>query len=1149
MRRSLCLMLAQLFLFCAGFGIAQNASTGALSGVVTDPTGAVVGGAKIRIINSSTGETREIKSASAGTYSAALLRPGTYVVVASVDGFKEAKYDHVVVNVTETEALNISLAVGDTSDTVEVNAASLQLQTETSSLGSVTSEKMMQSLPLVTRNYSQIIALSPGVNSDVTNAGNLGRGVGQQSLSAAGSSELDNNFQMNGVGVNDVQESGDFSGGIPIPNPDTIQEFKVQTAAYDASFGRNAGANVNVVTKGGASQFHGSAFEFFRNTALNANDYFLKQLSQARPVMQQNQFGFTFGGPIVRNRVTFFTSYQGTRQSNGYASTCYTSFNEPALTDGNRTAAGLGALFAGQNGYSGAGGGANVVLGNGSNISAQAIAFLNLKLPTGQWLVPNAQSTNPASTNPATAGRVVISQACPFNEDQYMANSDWHQSDKSTWEERFFFVNSHETLSLNTPNFGGAAVPGFATSVPDHFRNFTLTNNYIFTTQILNQAIIGYNRIFVGTQQAPPFSWSQIGVNAPSGPEISDNNLPELEILGNFTAGGNGQEVNDVQNQYSIQDNLSWVKGRHSLRFGGGVERDDLTYDKYLFLGGIEFQSFPDFLLGRAGGPAAAGGNGTDYSNIYQTEDVPGNLDRNLRMYNVNLYVQDDFQLTHRFTLNAGLRYERLGDMAEENGRNANINFSALNPNAPAGGTLQGYEVAGNFPGTPPPGVSVLEGSKLAFNGAGQNTLDPRVGFSWQFFGNDHAVLRAGYGVYHQAISGQPTVQLVFGQPWSELRQQIQPVTPTFQNPFQPAVTFPTFIPYSPSTTLSGYSFAQNLRPPMIQHYSMNVQTQLAKDMILEVGYIGSRGNHLLTVLLPDQALYATPEGSIRGATTNTIANILQRLPVLGFGPSTFHQINSTGQSWYNAFEASLTKRFSSGLQFLASYTWAKDLATSSGSVSGGNGGTQLGNQLDVRHDYGPDNFIRPQRFVFSGAYQLPHLANTERLIRQTIGDWTLSGVVTLQDGDPLTITGLNSQNVLGMTNDFAELTGTCTPAAYVNQGSTENKLNNYINKSCFTGAYPVVGADGVATGFGNSRPGIVRGPGQRNVDAALSKTVGLRWPSESANLEFRAEAFNALNTAQFSNPGVAQNAANFGEIQTLSVAPRILQFALKASF
>jgi hypothetical protein len=948
--------------------------------------------------------------------------------------------------------------------------------------------------------------------------------------------------------VNDVQGSGTFSGGNPIPNPDAIEEFNVQTIAYDASYGRDSGANVNVSTKGGTNQLHGSGFEFFRNTALNANDFFLNQLHDTRPVLQQNQFGFTLGGPIVKDMLSFFTSYQGTRQANGYASTCYSSFSEPALTSDNRTAAGLGALFAGQAGYAGTGGGANVIRPDGSNISPQALATLNYKLPNGQYMVPNAQGINGGS-NPATAGTVVLSQACPFNEDQYMGNADWTQSAKSTWQERFFLVNSHETLSLNPAGLGGGAVPGFATSNPNHFRNFTLANSYVVTPQLLNQVTIGYNRIVVATQQATPFKWSDLGVNAPESPSIDDNVLPQLSIDGLFGLGGNGQENINIQNQYSAVDNLSWIKGRHSLRFGGGIDLDQVAYDQYRFYGGIQFQSFADFLLGLPGGSAASGGNGTPYSNVYYTLDVPGLLDRNFNIYNWNLYLQDDIQLMRRFVVNAGFRYERLGGMAEENGRNANTNFADLDPNPPASGTLQGFEVAGNYPGTPPPGVTVLHGSKLAYAGDGQNTINPRIGFTWQLPGTDRLVLRGGYGVFHQAISGQPTVQLIFQQPWAALRTQVQSATASFANPFQPSINFPTFLPYSPATTLSGTAFAQNIRPPMIQHYSMNMQYQPEKNTIVEWGFLGSRGDHLIVITLPNQAEYASSGHSIRGATTNTVANITQRLPVLGFGPSTYNQIGSSAQSWYNAFEASIKKRLNNGLQLLASYTWSKDLSTANDSVSNITAGSELGNQLDLSHNYGPDNFIRPQRFVFSGAYETPGLTGQNILVRRTLGDWTLSGVVTLQDGHLLTITGVNSNNVLGITNDFAELSGTCTPHQYVNPGSVKSKVNNYINTSCFTSAYPVVGDDGIATGFGNSRPGIVQGPGQHDVDAALSKNFGVAWPNETANVEFRAEAFNLLNTPQFSDPVTSQNEATFGKIQTAAVAPRILQFAMKLSF
>jgi Carboxypeptidase regulatory-like domain len=1142
------LVVVLLSLFPAGAAFAQSAGTGAIAGVVADSSGAVIPGAAIHIVNSATGEAHTITSGAGGHFAASLLQPGTYNVVASKSGFKDARYSNEVVNVSETEALNITLQVGDANQTVDVVASNLQLQTESSSSGSVTSGKMLQGLPLVTRDFVQVIALSPGVNSEVTNAGTLGRGDTQQSLSSAGGSIQDNNFEMNGIAVDDVQGSGTFSGGNPIPNPDTIEEFNVQTLAYDASYGRNSGANVNVVTKGGTNTLHGSGFEFFRNTAMNANDFFLNRLGESRPVLQQNQFGFTLGGPVIKNKVTFFIAYQGTRQANGYSSSCYSSFNEPALTSDNRTAAGLGALFGGQSGYAGTGGGANVIRPDGSNISPQALATLNYKLPNGQYMVPNAQAVTDTG-NPATAGTVVLSQACPFNEDQYMGNADWTQSARSTWQERFFFVNSHETLSLNPAGLGGGAVPGFATNNPNHFRNFTLGNSFVFTPQLLNQVIIGYNRILAATQQATPFTWSSLGVNAPEGPEVDDNVLPQLSIVGLFGLGGNGQENVNVQNQYSIVDNVSFTKGRHSLRFGGGAELDQVAYDDYRFYGGIQFQSFEDFLLGLPGGSPAAGGNGTPYSNVFFTLDVPGLLDRNFDIYNTNLYAQDDIQLTRRFVLNVGFRYERLGGMAEENGRNANTNFADLDPNPPSTGTLQGFEVAGNYPGTAPAGVTVLHGSKLAYAGDGQNTLNPRIGFSWMLPGSNGLVLRAGYGVFHQAISGQPTVQLIFQQPWAALRTQVQSPTASFANPFQPVPTFPTFLPYSPSTTLSGTAFAQNLRPPMIQHYSMNLQAQLAKSTILELGYIGSRGDHLIVLNLPNQAQYASPSNPIRGVTTNTIANITQRLPVLGFGPSTYDQIESSAQSWYNALEASLTHRFNNGLQFLASYTWAKDLSDAVGGVSNITAGSLLGNQLDPAHSYGPDDFIRPQRFVFSGAYKFSGLPSGHAWVADATRNWTLSGVLTLQDGHPLTITGLNSNNVLGITSDFAELNGTCTPHQYVNPGSVRNKVNNYINTSCFTSTYPVVGSDGIATGFGNSTPGILSGPGQKNVDAALSRSFGVKWPSDEASIEFRLEAFNLFNTPQFSDPVTAQNEATFGEIQTSAVAPRILQTAVKINF
>jgi hypothetical protein len=335
--------------------------------------------------------------------------------------------------------------------------------------------------------------------------------------------------------------------------------------------------------------------------------------------------------------------------------------------------------------------------------------------------------------------------------------------------------------------------------------------------------------------------------------------------------------------------------------------------------------------------------------------------------------------------------------------------------------------------------------------------------------------------------------------------------------------------------------------------------------MIFELGYIGSKGEHLILSNDPNQALFASPGSPIRGATTNTVANIGQRVRVQGYGPADYTQIGSSGQGWYNALESSLTKRFDNGLQFLASYTWARALQTGQSVVANTTAGSLLGNQYDLSRNYGPDSFVRPNRFVFSGAYALPAFKGRNAVVKHAFGDWTLAGVITLQDGDPLTVTGSNGNNVLGIAGDFAELSGTCGPGQYVNHGSIESNINHYINTSCFTGNYPIVGSEeppttctvhlpdgncpAIATGFGNSGVGILRGPGQHNVDAALYKDFGLNWPKQDTVVQFRAEAFNLFNTPQFSNPDTGQTDGTFGQIQSTSVAPRILQFALKLNF
>lgn len=1157
-----------LFLFASNFVIAQTPGTGAISGIVKDPQGLAIVDATVTVTNHDNGSTRTVQTTAAGNYAVLLLQPGTYDVEASKAGFKNLKSEGIAVNVTETVGLNVTLPVGSIGETVEVRSSATDLQTETASLGIVTTAEQVVDLPLVNRNFTQIVGLAPGVSTEVTNAADIGRGNGGLTassgrISVSGASVADNSYQMNGANVNDLQESGGDSGGYPIPNPDTIQEFKVQTVAYDASYGRAGGGNVNVITKGGTNSYHGSAFEFFRDTGLNANDWFLNEAGQPRGVLHQNQFGMTFGGPIKVDKLTFFTSYQGTRQENGLTGDCLTSFVGPALTDANRTAAALGAMFAGQptlyqqqNGVGPGTPGYGIgVAPDGSNISPQALALLNFKLPNGQFLIPNGQTPNVGSMDPASASQTVISQACPFTEDQFMGNVNWSQSHKSQWQERFFFANSDETLS-----FSGTGTPGFPATLPNHFRNFSLSNEYAFSPNLLNQAVIGYNRLWAQRHQDTFFSWPNVGVGVPA---MDSAMIPVFTIDGYASVGGNGQDTTSSQDQYSLQDNLSWVKGRHVIRFGGGVERDTIIGD-LLSNVGLTFGTWPDFLLGLAGGPLASRGNDTGTapgtvptSNVENSGDRIGNLSRDIVSWDRNLYVQDDIKVTKTFTLNAGLRYEYLGGLAEKNGFNTNFDIAEAAATPPITGGLQGYVVAGNYPaGTPPTGVRVNHGSDLAISGQGRNVINPRIGFAWQLPHTSRLVLRGGYGLYHEKPYGQVLGQSVSNPPWS-LARGFSTFDISFANPIPGGdIPFPTFMgaELTPTSHQTPTGFANDFRPPSIQHFGLNVQALLPGNMVWEVGYVGSRGTHLISNVTPDQAALASPSHPIRGVTTNTVDldNIIARLPVQGLDENGFIEFTNGDVSWYNSLEARLSKRFSHGLQFLASYTWARSFTSDADTIRSNVGGARFGNQLtgaDPQH-WGPDEFVRPHRFVFSGIYELPTPGGWSGLLKSALGGWRVSGVLTLQSGQRLSLLDFNFNNVYGQFLDNTHLSGACSPSQYVRRGSVQSKIQNYINASCFDENYPIIGDDGVATDFGNARPGIIVGPDQNNVDMALSKIVTLVRPRET-KLEFRAEAFNLFNHPEFGNPDtfVPDGPGSFGRIGNMSTSPRVLQLALKINF
>lgn len=1103
---------------------AQTAGTGAIAGTITDPTGALVSGATIKAIDQTTGEARTAGSSAAGAFLVPLLRPGTYRVEVSKGGFKMWVGEAVPVQITETVALRVRLDVGAPIETIEVSAASQLLQTQDSTLGNVVNERAVEALPLVTRNYQQILGLSPGVSAEVFNAGEIGRGGVDSDLVTGGGVSSDNNFQMNGVEINDLQGSGHFSGGVATPNPDSIQEFKVQTSQYDASFGRNAGANVNVLTKSGSNAWHGNAWEYLRNEALNANDYFRKQTNEPRAILRQNQFGFALGGPVIKSKLLFFTSYQGTRQLNGLDQNCSASDILPVLTN-DRSPAGLAAAVGPTTAFGGLDPLGRPV--NAGNISSQASALFNLKLSNGQFLIPNPQQiiTDPATGLPE--GFSTFSSPCRYNEDQFVTNLDILHTVKSTFQGRFFFSNSQANFTLPSARVAGSgSLPDSPSTNPQNFRNFSLTHTYVFNGNLVNQAEIGFHRTAAGTDQKFPFSYSGIGSSVPS----FDDARPVIIVAGGLSLGGNGQTVVLGQNTYVFQDTLSWTRGRHSLRFGGGITRGQDNLSKFQFAGYSIFINYPGLMLGQAP------------FNPFITQDLAGITQRNWRVWDGDVFAQDDFKVTSTLTLNLGFRYERLGDFGEINGRNASMDPALIDRNPPSAGSLAGIVVSSNFPGTRPPGV-VSSGNNLGIRGDGQNTLNPRVGFAWSLPRPLRSVLRGGYGVYHQRATGQPYLQQLANQPFGLIRLVQPVVTGDFANPFPPDPgAFPQFVPYFPfdpanpgAPTLSPQIIDPKVRTPIFQRYSMNLQTQLPADMVLEVGYAGMRGTHMLIWHTINQAAL------VPGNTT--VANVQQRVPYQGFSAGGMFDIQSSGFAWYNALQTSLSKRFSHGLQFLASYTFARDLANVFESTISPNGGQLYGDNNNPRSNYGPDSFVRPHRFVLSGVYDLPGPANHRSLAGQILANWKLAGVVTIQSGHLLPVINNTATNAYGIPTDFAELVPGCKLST---SGSVQSRLNNWINQACIA-PYPVIGDDGVATAFGNSRMGILHGPSQANTDLSIMKVFPV---TERANLEFRTEFFNAFNHAIFSDPdNTVSDTGSFGHITSTAANPRVMQFALKLSF
>jgi hypothetical protein len=1066
------------------------------------------------------------------------------MVTASAQGFAEARAENVAVVVSETSTLDFRLEIATGTTTIEVTATRELADTESSTLGRAVDEEAIQSLPLANRNFTQILSLSPGVIVGLPDATTLGRGT--QNVMANGSKTTANNIQFNGVDANNLAQNSAMNDleevGVAVPAPDTIEEFKVQTANYDATYGRGTGANVDVVSKSGSNQWHGKAWEFLRNDLLNANDFFAKLTGQPRPVLKQNQFGAALGGPVVRDRTFFFAAYQGLHSSNGEGGVV--TANLPQLTD-DRSATTLGAQFCAYPTFAGG----TQLKCDGSNIHPVALALLNHKFANGKYAIPNPQIVLPSSDPTAMPiGESTFATPASYREDQYTLNLDQTLMAKNVLATRAFYSRAPtlQPFSLNAAN-----VPGWGANEVDKNVMAVVSDTHTVNASLVNVARIGYMRFDGIAAVANPISTADVGTVSPTGLSGSTISMPGITIDGLFTIGDAGTPSQTQRtNSFIAQDTVSLIRGRHYLRAGGEVKRHQVMVDAPFSLDGLlDIRTFGDFLLGES---AVQNGSPDGLSNVTLSNGSSGIFRKDERYGDFATFAQDDFKVTSRLMLNVGLRYEIFGPPSEVHGRLVTFDPALATLDAPPEGTLSGYVAPSNYMGGLPDGV--VKTGRRGLWGTRFTDVSPRLGFALRIAQRPELILRGGYGIYFDRLSAGMAESLVSQAPYSTFQfiSGAQNGPASLDAPFTPLLpsmsSYPIFTPRTPGGGPTVVGVATHVMDPYTEEYNVNLQTALGGNLLAEVGYVGTRSLHVAGSVEFNQAMLASPENAINGETTNSVNNVIQRVPYAGVAPGSL--VSETAfMANYNALQASLTRRLSRGLQFQGSYTWSRTLDETSG--SSGNQVFELwlitNDQRNPRQNYGPTDFDRTHRVVINFNYAMPGLRNAPRLLRQATADWHASGIFVAQSGTPITILDFGAGAVYGNYSfeNRAQLSG----GRIATSGSLHDRvLGHYLDANAFTNAPMAPNAISTSdTDFGNSGVGAVRGPGQRNLDFSLERTLHI---TETHSVHVRAEFFNLTNTPNFANPlNIVGTGEAFGKITAKSNNPRIVQLALKYQF
>jgi Carboxypeptidase regulatory-like domain/TonB dependent receptor len=1083
--------------------ISAQQITGTIRGTVNDPSGAIVEGATVSAKQTETGLARSTTTDHAGGYLLVELPVGHYQLQIEHAGFQTYVQQGVYLDVNESATVSVALKVGAASDKVQVDADADIIQAAITSLGTVVSEREVLDLPLNGRNLTQLGLLQPGVVPLTPGLAEAGGSLrASQAYAVNGQRPESNNFLIDGAN----NFNGVDGGFVLKPPVDAVTEFRILTHNASAEFGNSLGSTTNIITRSGTNQIHGAVWEFFRNDVFDATNYFA---STTEP-LKQNQFGASLGGPVRKDKTFLFGFYEGFRNHQGETQ----SSTVPSVAErGGDFSASCPEGF---------------TAGFCNNPNHQLFnVFLNKPYPNNQLTDINPLSTGLLSlfplpnsgTNLFTSTEVVTQSY-----DQFGIRLDHYLTPSDALNFRYMFNDGDQ---FNPIPVSGASVPGFPVGQNQRAQNFVAQETHTFNPALIGIARFSYlrNKFLYGerTNHTTPgdlgFGYSP-SLDVAVGP-------PFIQINGYTTVGDpiTGPR-NSYENVFDYNSSISWVHGRHELKFGGGYEHLQINVLQGIATNGFfVFAPFPvvpnafaSFMFGQP---------------VFFLQGR-GDFGRGIRGNSLNGYAQDTYRVNSRLTLNLGLRYELPFPYTEVQNRQTLFipgRQSTVVPDAPAGLL---------YPGDTGVPAGLIPTFKKGFA--------PRVGFAWDPTGSAKWLVTSAYGIFYEPYytgQGGPLQSPISAPPFLQT-EQLQ--APNFADPFNgnPPVNGQF------ATPLTNLTLDAKLPLPYAQDYDLNIQRSFGSNLLLEVGYVGTKGTKLPRFIEGNPAIY------IPGVSTPDNAD--QRRLYSGCtlaDPPTACKFSSTGliagiaNSSYNALEASLKKRFSHGLSFLASYTYSKAIDDASsfnmtGSaakpVAGENDLAQ--NPFDLAAERGPSLFDARHRFVFSYQWSLPFFLQSGGFTQAVLGGWQLNGIFTAMSGTPFTV--FDSTDVSDQ-GGAPEITGFSANRPDVVTGQSPNSgpktVGAWLNAAAFAQVIP--DPNSPVQQFGTAGRNIVVGPRYANWDFSIFKNFRI---TESKDIQFRAEFFNILNHPNFRLPDSDISSPTFNQIQA-ALPPRVIQLALKFQF